>query len=136
MEITSGILTEEQFLKEIEEMPELLSQLGINYVLISFGYGCNEDLEDLWKERQISVDDIADFLQQNIDSGLFTPTTGDLFIKSNEHGTEILFCHESDIHFKTSNENAFQMKRNDWISKEFQGYTKVKDDWIPFTDGN
>ena len=131
MEITSGILTREQIEEEISETSDFLIRHGIAQVTVSFGWGCDADLHDLWKESQISPSQIDFFVDSEGSKVGFVAGKGDLFVESSEPSLKLHFCHDSDIHFSSRDSDIFLNLSQRWKAKNFPGFEKKNNKWVP-----
>jgi hypothetical protein len=54
MEISTGFLTQTQLIAEIDAVITFLGRLGKNDLLVSYAFGCNLDMDELYKDRTFS----------------------------------------------------------------------------------
>ena len=115
-EIVSTTLTEGQLLVEIPQIVGLLLAWKIHRVEVAYGWGCNLDIDELWKPVEVSTDEVERFVRDGQASGAFQAGEGDLLIESSTPEFSIRLCHESDIHVATTDENLYEAFRAAWTA--------------------
>lgn len=131
IEISSGTLNRECFFSEINHLVNFLKSFEIEGVKVAWGWGCKMDLDSLWAYSEIHVVDLPSFILKGVDEGIFTPNECDFFIASLEGRFEFKFCHESDIHFVTSDPKMAELVEDSWRKRNMLGYTKTHEGWKP-----
>jgi len=102
--ISAQPLTSTQRREELKFLIELLSQMGYQSVEILFGTFWGNEYRD-WTPVSIKLNEIAKeiALAETVSTGSFEED--DFFITVNELQTEVLFCHEYDIHLEYNEDN-------------------------------
>jgi hypothetical protein len=102
--ISTPVLTSAQRREELSFLIELLNREGYHSVDILFGTFWGNDYGD-WTAVSVKLTEIAKEISmaESVSTGSFEED--DLFVIINELKTEILFCHEYDIHLEYNEEN-------------------------------
>ena len=102
-EIVTSELHPNELMRQIGEIVRILLSMGIRTVEVEYGWGCRLPEEALWQRIPVALDSLIGVLAEAIDSGIFSPGSSDLSIVNSEELFNILICHESDIHLRTTN---------------------------------
>jgi hypothetical protein len=102
--ISTPVLTSAQRREELSFLIELLNREGYHSVDILFGTFWGNDYGD-WTAVSVKLTEIAKEISmaESVSTGSFEED--DPFVIINELKTEILFCHEYDIHLEYNEEN-------------------------------
>jgi hypothetical protein len=102
--ISTPVLTSAQRREELSFLIELLNREGYHSVDILFGTFWGNDYGD-WTAVSVKLTEIAKEISmaESVSTGSFEED--DFFVIINELKTEILFCHEYDIHLEYNEEN-------------------------------
>jgi hypothetical protein len=66
-EITTGIISKDQILHEISLMPDLFRSLGKEILLVSYGWGTDLPVDELWKEVEVARADLRLYIQASLE---------------------------------------------------------------------
>jgi hypothetical protein len=130
-------ISPEQIRAEVDHICEILHQHCITELILSYGWACHIDHDELWRNRPVATTDLPDFVDRAISAGIYIPGNSDLFISDSAQRFQFLLCHESDIHFKTESPRLFDSVRSEWLARGYTGYEKNTDvdTWRPLTSG-
>jgi hypothetical protein len=131
VEITSGILSHEQVDAELETLPTLLSERGVERAEAMYGIGACDDQDVLWQWHAIDLSDLSAFIASSIEAGYFRPAASDLWVRTPDQTIEVRFCHESDVQL-TAPEAIADEVALEWRERGYSGYRKVDGQWRPF----
>jgi hypothetical protein len=130
------IVTEELEPSQLEaEMPFILQWLqrcGVQELNVSFGVGCALPPERLWKPLPVQTRDLPEVVRGAIAAGAFAFGRADLYL----HGQDFafIFCHESDLHFRSDDASSVEDVRREWTARGYGGWeSTIAGDWVPFS---
>lgn len=104
MEITSYPLSLKQLKKILPFIFSFFEQL--NQVYLMYGWEC--DVENQYEYFLVPTKDLEGFISISMDEKKFKLGISDLYIKDKNDEFELLLCHESDIHLKSSNKSILE----------------------------
>jgi hypothetical protein len=96
------------------EMTESLRSTGHNSVDVTYGFGCNLPVDELWRPARIDSMQLATFIERSVEEGVFEFGAGDLHIEDPQGTLEFRLCHESDIHFGSDDPKLVELVINLW----------------------
>lgn len=104
-EVFSKVLIKTDYQDNLEDIIRILKQNQINEVEILFGVGWGNEYKD-WTLHRVTVDDILHEIRlaESLKVGEFG--NDDFYIIVESLQTEILFCHERDIHLRYNEQNS------------------------------
>jgi hypothetical protein len=103
-EIETRPLTIEELQARIPEIERFLLDWGYDRVNATFGYGSKLPMNKLWIPTEIDTSSIGAFVESAVRKGIFEVGHSDLHIEDRQETLEFRLCHESDIHFESSNQ--------------------------------
>src|SRR6266571_4069447 len=101
-QVRTGQLTADQLQPLVAEIQRLLRDWGYDRVKVTFGHGCSLPVDQLWQPREINAIELQSFIEASIRNGVFRFGRCDLHIEDREETLEFRLCHESDIHFEST----------------------------------
>lgn len=120
MEIITKTFDNAQLEKMITEVVAFLGQNKIEQAIVFYGWDCETDNQ--YADIKVPVRDLEDFISKSQKDGIFKLGTADLYISDVQKTLEFLLCHESDVHFKSDNEDLIEGMRQTWIKKGYAPY--------------
>lgn len=112
--VYTTVMDEEAFLLHVERIITMLKKNNVSEIEILFGWAWEEE----WIPIQTTVNDFYSQIkirEQSSGKGLHG---NDVFLKMEVLNTEIIFCHESDIHIEFNAKNDVVSKILDsWLSE-------------------
>ncbi len=88
-------------------VPLICGQLrdwGQECIQVTYGFGCNLSVEDLWRPEEVHLSELDAYIQHSDRVGIFRFGECDLHIEDAAERLEFVLCHESDIHFASVDE--------------------------------
>jgi hypothetical protein len=125
MRIGSGPITSSQVLDEAPEIAKLLRLSGIDDVVVYYGWGSRLEINQLWTPIHVKVEDLPGFVRDSVEQGIFSPGNSDLIIEDKDGTLTFLFCHESDIHLMTKNQELIDETKRHWREKGYHAGNSV-----------
>ncbi|WP_220720116.1 hypothetical protein [Agarivorans litoreus] len=119
MDIRTRVLSTDEIQAVVKLLCELLLEHDVTKVKTSFGLGCDLDIDEMWQDTEIEVNDIYEYMALNEKKGILKVGESDFFIEADL--CQIKVCHESDVHF-TSNKTLVETVYEDWQSKGYKPY--------------
>ena len=116
MDITSGLLSRDEYLRAITSAVELPALAGVRDVLVSYGFGCDCPDEQLYEEIPMPVDRLPEFVAESEAADYYRVGRDNLHLTTPGGGTEFLFCHESDVHFISDDAELVGRLKAEWSS--------------------
>lgn len=124
VELATEALSQPQILRQIEDMGNLLGSIGTERVTVEYGWGCKLKPADLWQPVEVDIEGLSKFVADASRSGIYTAGSADLVIRDPQGRFQLLFCHESDIHFKSSDPRMTSRVRDRWRNEGYRILTK------------
>lgn len=87
-----------------------------------YGYGCPLAVDELWQPEQVRTADLRSFVEESEQKGAFRLGEGDLHIEDSLGTLMFTSCHESDIHFESTQPAFVDEVVASWGSKGFALY--------------
>jgi hypothetical protein len=111
---------------------KVLQGNGVKHLLVKYGWGCNLDIDSLWRDIAVETDGLVSFAHLSESQGIYRLGSSDLIIEDNYHSFRFLLCHESDIHLETHNESLIEAILYGWNLRGL-GVLKSGPDgkWVP-----
>jgi hypothetical protein len=136
MELASGILSRDEYLRAAGSVVEFLRAAGIQDIVVAYGWGCDCPEERLYQDVPMRVDGLLAFIAESESAGFYRAGEGNLHIKTSTGQAEFLFCHESDIHFITEDAGLLERLKAVWLSNGYRSmYQKCGGEWEPVPVG-
>jgi len=132
VELTSGILSRADYLRAVERVGELLRCAGVSEVLVSYGFGCDCPNEQLYQDVPMPLDRLLPFMAEGERLDYYRIGKDNLHVKDGTGRLEILFCHESDVHFISEDAELVERLKGIWLAAGFTSmYLKRAAEWAP-----
>ena len=132
MTCITGPLTPTQLLEEVPQIVKWLQSNGIDDLVVEYGWGCNLEPGQLWQDIEVRLAELAAFIQNSIEKGIYSPGQSDLVLQDRDRTFECLFCHESDIHLATQHGALIAEAARRWLDKGYGGFmTAANENWEP-----
>ena len=122
MEIRTGLLNIEQLKTELETVIARFNSKNVQQVTVMYGFDCELDQAELYKEITIDVSDINAFIKCSESEGIYKFGDNDFYISVKPLDMEFLFCHESDVHFTSSDNEIFAQIKQEWQNEGYEAY--------------
>jgi hypothetical protein len=116
MQLITGYLAPDLLLDEMDAFVQLLHDLKISTVFVSFGFGCSVDDRLQTQDIPVATDDLIGFIEDQERAGAYSLGDDNLTIRSGARGLRLLLCHEHDIHFSSSDPRVVRRVRSRWAS--------------------
>ena len=129
MEIATSTLSCEILTEEILRLPGYLSELGVEEVNISYGFGSGIHIDLWWKPMKIHVVHLKKFLEDSIARRILVPGSSDLHIESQDKSFEITVCHQSDFHIKSDTQRVLHFFQSAWSGLVPVFYERRGNEW-------
>jgi hypothetical protein len=130
MEIASGLLSRDDYLRAIAQAVEFLRSNGIPEVLVAYGWSCECPEDRLYQDIAMPLDRLQSFITESEAVNYYQVGQNDLHVSDAGARCRFLFCHESDIHFITEDESLFQNLAAIWVANGYKDvYEKRGADW-------
>ena len=126
IELRTGLLTLPQLQEEVNAIIEFLQSKNKRHLLVSYGWDCDLEPEQLYQESPVPPSDLQTFLAESEDDGIFMLGKNDLHIESADRSIEFTLCHESDIHMKTEDKGFAHEIQAYWATKDYPLYEVAK----------
>ena len=122
MELRTQVLTAMQWEQEIDSLISFLQAECKHELVVSYGWGCDLDMDDLYQEVPLPLSGLREWIAQATVSGIFTLGEGTLHARSQDKEIEIEFCHEADVHVTTDNAELAQETVAGWAAHGLTSY--------------
>ncbi|MFO0957259.1 MAG: hypothetical protein U0800_07295 [Isosphaeraceae bacterium] len=116
MELISGRISSAEILEELDVFIQILLDVKVPTVYVSFEFGCLVEGLVQAKDVPVATDDLACFLEDSEDRGVFELGESNVAIRSGIRGLYFLLCHEHDVHFAAEDDRLVRRVRNRWAS--------------------
>ena len=122
MKFLTQVLTATQWEQEVDNLIHLLQVKGKHELIVSYGWGCDLDMDDLYQEVPLPLSKLQEWVVQAAVSGIFTLGEGTLQIRSQDKEIEFELCHETDVHVMTDNAELAQEIVAGWAAHGLTSY--------------
>lgn len=122
MELRTEVLTATQWERGVDNLICFLQDRGKHELRVSYGWGCDLDMDDLYQEVPLPLSELRAWLAQSTEAGIFTFGESNLHILSGDREVELELGHERDIHLTTDNEGLAQEVASEWTRRGFAPY--------------
>ncbi len=129
MELTTGLLTQEQMQAELNAILSLVADSQSRDVEIIYGFSC--DVEETYQSISVSVSALPTFISQGWDEGIWQLGKDDFYITTLAPSVQYLLCHESDVHITTAVPQVLHYFTSRWIDKCYKPYRRINEHWEP-----
>jgi hypothetical protein len=106
----------------VPEIAQLLNDWRFERVDATYGYGCNLPMNQLWQATEIDAMHLDAFVTDGVRSGIIKIGSCDLHIEDREKTIEFRICHESDVHFESTNKGLVDQVVKLWLGEGFTVY--------------
>jgi hypothetical protein len=121
MELTSGVLSRDEYMRAIIDVIELMASEGVKNVLVAYGFGCDCPDEQLYEDQLISLDRLEQFITEAEQFDYYRVGKDNFHVKDGTGRIEFLFCHEADIHFISEDKGLVERLKAKWLADGFCG---------------
>lgn len=125
MEIATEDLTSHRWTQEIDYLVKFLQDKGKQELTVSYGWGCDLDMDDLYQEVPLPLSHLREWIEQSTASGIFTLGQSILHIYSQDGEICIDLGDEGDIHVTTENKELAQEVAFGWTARGITFYEIV-----------
>ncbi len=122
MELRTELLTQPQLEREISSIINFLQCKGKHDLVVSYGWGCDLDVNELYQEKPLPLLELHSFIVQSIQLGIFAVGKADLYINSQDEEIGFVLCHESNVHVTTQNRELAQEVASEWAERGYSYY--------------
>lgn len=122
MEIATEYLTSHRWTQEVDYLAEFLQDKGKQELTVSYGWGCDLDMDDLYQEIPLPLSHLREWIEQSTASGVFTLGESILHIYSQDRDISIDLGDEGDIHVTTENTELAQEVASGWTARGITYY--------------
>lgn len=122
MEIATEDLTPLRWAQEIGHLVEFLQDTGKHELTVSYGWGCDLDMGDLYQEVPLPLSHLREWIEQSTASGIFTLGESMLHIYSQDREISIDIGDEGDVHVTTENKELAQEVVSGWTARGITYY--------------
>src|SRR5262249_24318621 len=119
MELTSGILSRDEYLHAVKQVAEFLRTAGVREVLVAYGFGSDCPDEPLYQDVPMALDRLHPFLAKAETADYYRLAKDNLHVNDGTGRIEFLFCHESDIHFISQDRGLIERLKELWLAEGF-----------------
>jgi hypothetical protein len=122
VELTSGMLSRDEYQRAIDDAVEFLREADVQEIFVAYGFGCDCPDEQLYRDLAMPLDHLKPFIVEAEAANYYRVGRDNLHIKDSVGRAEFLFCHESDIHFISNRVGLVERLKAIWLAA---GYCKV-----------
>ena len=134
-EIVTNTLSREQILDQMRQVIDFLVSEGIEKVWVQYGWGCEIRTQDLWQSTMIDLSGLERFVCEAEQRAIYRVGHGDLIVGNEVADFELLFCHESDIHFKSRDFALIEKMKTLWKEANLTVMRKISNgEWTQVTE--
>src|SRR5262245_57420207 len=98
MELTSAVLSHDEYQRAVGRVVELFRSAGVRGVLVAYGFGCDCPDEQLFQDVPMPLDRLQPYIAEAEATDYYRLGNDNLHVKDADGRMELLLCHESDIH--------------------------------------
>ena len=137
-EIVTNPLTLEQLEESIPPITDILMTLGTP-INVEYGWGCNLPTDQLWQTIQMDLSHLREFIEMSRKNRILDLGASDLHVSDLDRRWNFKLCHESDLHFVSSNRQILEDVATMWdrmgFAVKISLYTAVQAprEWRNFT---
>jgi hypothetical protein len=121
-EIAATLLPAQTLREWIGELACFLDTVGHGPYSVELGWGATLPTEQLWHQVEVAPKDIPALIRESEAKGVIRLGTSDLIIRSKERAINFTICHDSDIHFVSSDEDLLRTVTALWRAKGWEVY--------------
>jgi len=98
----------------LDSIAELWARFSPETVVVLYGWACNLDVPDLWQEMPTPTPALRAFIRASMERGVYDLGESDLYNQDPHESFRSLLCHESDIHFRSTDESLVNIVEAAW----------------------
>jgi hypothetical protein len=95
---------------------------GVKHVAVSFGWDSNLPIDAMWKDVQVPVGAVVQYLEAAERAGTIEIGKTDVFMRTEE--IELTLCHESDVHVSGTPTFVTETVRR-WFDSGYEPYSLI-----------
>ena len=122
MEFRTGTLTPAQMRDGVDNLVAFLRQRSKQDVFVSYGWGCDLDVDELYRDRPLALSSLNGFISRSEQDGVFMLGEAGLYIESADRAVQFVLCHEADVHATTKDANIAEQIGSAWADKGYPYY--------------
>lgn len=126
-EIVATPLSIQQLRDSVSDIARFLASVGRGPFSVEYGWGCNLPTNDLWHPIEITPAQLEEFVERSENEGSFKLGACDLIIGDQAARFSFIICHESDLHFTSSDRDLQEQVSTLWREKGFTVYVSPYD---------
>lgn len=81
---------------------DLIAAWGYRRVDVMYGFDCKLPTDQLWQVQEVETSGLDGHIERSIRDGIFLPGLSDIHIEDLETSFGFKLCHESDLHFEST----------------------------------
>lgn len=116
MELTSGLLSRDDYERAVLGVVEFIRSVGVRDVLVAYGFGCDCPDDELYRDLPMPLDRLLPFLAEAEVANYYRLGRDNLHVKDGTGRIKFLFCHESDIHFISEDSKLVERLKAVWLA--------------------
>ena len=113
-EVRTEPLANDRIPEFVPEITRTLGSWGHTRIKVTHGFGCNLPIDRLWQAIEIATPQLAFFIERSLREGTFRYGRCDLHIEDLQETLEFKLCHESDVHFASTDPNLVEQVITLW----------------------
>lgn len=122
MELVTEDLTPLRWAQEIDHLAEFMQVAGKHELTVSYGWGCDLDMDDLYQEVPLPLSGLREWIEQSTASGIFTLGESMLHIYSQDREISIDIGNEGEVHLTIDNAELAQKVASGWTARSITYY--------------
>ena len=122
MEVRTEPLTDPVLEDQLDLLYELCLEFDSGEIDVSYGWACNLDVDQLWKDQRIPTSSLPSFVNRSTSEGIVDLGGSDLHIKGVGVAFSFTVCHESDIHFESPDPSLVSRVTSAWSERGLRFY--------------
>jgi hypothetical protein len=115
--LTTPIWDRNHLLEAYAGLPEFLRSIQVEFVDICPGWGWRLPIDDLWKDQEFAVEELAVYLETAEATGTGWLGDSDLIVVSKDPAIEVVFHHESYVFCHFADEDSMIAFREYFVAR-------------------
>jgi hypothetical protein len=115
--VRTTTLSKEQMREGINDMVATLRSLSVDEVSAVCGWACRLSQDELWQSHPVAVKELKNYVEQLEQRNIFELGSSDLFIELPQADVKFMLCHESDVHFESSDPVLIRRFIGSWLER-------------------
>ena len=107
----------EKMWEEVAWLQTLLGELGVSHLVITFGFGCNLPIDDLYQPTPLATKELIRFLKWSSEKGQVNLGVDNFYFRDVEGAIAFRLDHEQAIAYRGSNDVVTNRIREHWRSR-------------------